>query len=415
MWRRCGGSAKRGRTPPAVGLFLSLAAAPSLAAPPAEPTLSRTTVPARGRQEAILTVPAFGRYAVTVASPQGTALQLVDRIAGPGQAQGTTGKTDGRLDVFLDRGEYQVVAFAPEKGSGDAQLKVRGFSERNAPEPPLLVELKPVETALDDYEQRSWWLEVKERRRVILEAAGRGAARHAACRRGREPPVRRVRQRGDHRQERARAGRRAGRGLEQRGARGDGDRGAGPALRAPALQPRRTLGVRRSLLGAQARGEVLGLVGPLRRPDRLGRCDRDRHSLGLAEREGGARAALSGAGDRPRPAPALGPPREPPRDHERLSARRADGQVRDPRARGRGALPDRAVLHLFPAQLRTAGHARLRLRLGPGRRLLRADGRAGEEGHRRPGRARRARGRSVRARRVGRERPAYGGAVPRVQ
>src|SRR5437867_401438 len=176
MWAWGGGSAKRCRIPPAVGLLLGLAAAPSLAAPPAEPTLSRITVPARGQQEAILTVPAFGRYAVTIASPQGTALQLVDRIAGPGQAQGTTGKTDGRLDVFLDRGEYQVVAFAPEKGSGDAQLKVRGFSERNAPEPPLLVELKPVETALDDYEQRSWWLEVKERRRVILEAAGRNLA-----------------------------------------------------------------------------------------------------------------------------------------------------------------------------------------------------------------------------------------------
>src|SRR5204862_537845 len=56
------------------------------------------------------------------------------------------------------------------------QLKGRGFTERNAPEPPLLVELKPVETALDDYEQRSWWLEVKERRRVILEAAGRNLA-----------------------------------------------------------------------------------------------------------------------------------------------------------------------------------------------------------------------------------------------
>src|SRR6059058_4727108 len=157
MWRRCGGSANRCRIPPAVGILLWLAAAPALAAPPAEPTLSRTTVPARGRQEAILTVPAFGRYAVTVASPQGTALQLVDRIAGPGQAQGTTGKNDGRLDVFLDRGEYQVVAFAPEKGSGDAQLKVRGFSERNAPEPPLLVELKPVETALDDYELNAPW------------------------------------------------------------------------------------------------------------------------------------------------------------------------------------------------------------------------------------------------------------------
>src|SRR5438552_16897111 len=176
MWRRCGGSAKRGRTPLAVGLLLGLAAAPALAAPPAEPHRSRTTGPRRGRQEAILTVPAFGRYAVTVANPQGTALQLVDRIAGPGQAQGTTGKSDGRLDVFLDRGEYQVVAYAPEKGSGDAQLKVRGFTEGHAPEPLLLVELKPVATALDDYEQRSWWLEVKERRRGSLEAAGRNRA-----------------------------------------------------------------------------------------------------------------------------------------------------------------------------------------------------------------------------------------------
>src|SRR5947199_1213684 len=176
MWAWGGGSAERCRIPPAVGLLLGLAAAPSLAAPPAEPTLSRPTVPARGRQDAILTVPAFGRYAVTVASPQGTALQLVDRIAGPGQAQGTTGKTDGRLDVFLDRGEYQVVAFAPETGSGDGQRKVRRFPDRSAPEPPLLVELKLVETTLDDYEQRSWWLEVRERRRVILEAAGRNLA-----------------------------------------------------------------------------------------------------------------------------------------------------------------------------------------------------------------------------------------------
>src|SRR5437867_3618327 len=111
MWRRCGGSANRCRIPPALGILLWLAAAPSLAAPPAEPTLSRTTVPARGRQEAILTVPAFGRYAVTVASPQGTALQLVDRIAGPGQAQGTPGKTDGRLAAELNPGLYLLTAY----------------------------------------------------------------------------------------------------------------------------------------------------------------------------------------------------------------------------------------------------------------------------------------------------------------
>src|SRR5437016_1243254 len=74
MWAWGGGSAKRCRIPPAVGLLLGLAAAPSLAAPPAEPTLSRT---------------------------------------------------------------------AP---------------------------------ASDDYGRGAWWLEVKERRRVILEAAGRNLA-----------------------------------------------------------------------------------------------------------------------------------------------------------------------------------------------------------------------------------------------
>src|SRR5881396_2340951 len=72
MWWRGGGSAKRCRIPPALGILLWLAAAPSLAAPLAEPTLSRTTVPARGRQEAILAVPAFGRFALKRSSSTGS-------------------------------------------------------------------------------------------------------------------------------------------------------------------------------------------------------------------------------------------------------------------------------------------------------------------------------------------------------
>src|SRR5262245_40888389 len=153
---------------------VALAARAAADAPPA--VLSRASVPARGRQEAVLRVNGFGRYAITVASSQGTALQLVDRIAGPGETRGTVGKADGRLDVFLDRGEYQVVTWAHESGPGDARLAARGLPERDGPAPPLLVELKPVESTLDDLEQRSYWLDVKERRRVTLEAAGRSLA-----------------------------------------------------------------------------------------------------------------------------------------------------------------------------------------------------------------------------------------------
>ncbi|HSD29541.1 MAG TPA: hypothetical protein VLL75_19715, partial [Vicinamibacteria bacterium] len=145
------------------------------ASPPA-PTLDRASVSARGRQTAILTVPAFGRYAVRVTSRQGTAIQLVDRMAGPGEIAGRAGETDGRLDLLLDRGEYQLVTTGDRRASGEAKLDVQPFVERHAPQAPLLVELKPVEEELGDFEQASWWVDVPETRTVWLEAAGRSLA-----------------------------------------------------------------------------------------------------------------------------------------------------------------------------------------------------------------------------------------------
>jgi hypothetical protein len=143
----------------------------------AVPTLSQAALPATGRQETFLSVSTFGRYAVTVNSPQGTALQLIDRLAGPGKVQGEAGASDGRVDAFLDRGEYKIVAYSDPKGAGEAKLAVHAFTTaRDYLHPPLLVELKPVEGSLNDFEQVSYWLDVKERRQVILEAAGRNLA-----------------------------------------------------------------------------------------------------------------------------------------------------------------------------------------------------------------------------------------------
>ncbi len=157
-------------------LSVAAGAQPPAGPPPAQTAvLSRTSVPAVGRQEAILTTTGFGRVAITATSQQGTALQLVDRMAGPGEVNGVAGESNGRLDLFLDRGAYKVVALSHEKGRGDATLAARTFAERNAP-PPLLVELKPVEGDLDDFQQLSYWLEVGERRHVAIEAAGRSLA-----------------------------------------------------------------------------------------------------------------------------------------------------------------------------------------------------------------------------------------------
>ncbi len=159
-----------------VGILLSTAGAtPLRGAPPAAPqpaVLDRASVPAVGKQSALLTINRFGRYSITVKSAQGTSVQLVDRMAGPSATLGEAGARDGRLDALLEQGQYKVVTRSHERGNGDAQLEVQPFAERH-PSPPLLVELKPVEETLADFEQLSYWLSIEARRRVVLEAAGR--------------------------------------------------------------------------------------------------------------------------------------------------------------------------------------------------------------------------------------------------
>lgn len=160
-----------------VPIVLAASVVPAFAAEPdtSAALINPATVSARGNQSALLTLKAFGRYAVTVSSAQGVALQAVDRMAGAGETAGVPGKQDGRLDLFLDRGEYKILTHAAERGSGQATLSAHAFRELHE-RPPLLVEQRLERTTLGDFEQRSYWLEIKEKRTVALEAAGRHLA-----------------------------------------------------------------------------------------------------------------------------------------------------------------------------------------------------------------------------------------------
>lgn len=155
----------------------------------AEARLVPAQVSAWDQQEALLHVERFGRYALTVDSPRGVALQLIDRMAGPGEVVGVAGEQDGRLDLFLDRGTYKVMVFGPKSPNGgsaidgpsqeQATLRVHEFVEANATGsataggPPRLLDLKPISTSLEDFQYRSYWLQVEQAKWVYLEAAGR--------------------------------------------------------------------------------------------------------------------------------------------------------------------------------------------------------------------------------------------------
>jgi hypothetical protein len=146
----------------------------------AQALVERSGFKARGKNETIVHIPLAGRYSIQVKSSQGTAVELVDRMAGQIGAAGTAGEKDGRLDIVLDRGDYKVRLLSHAKGDGDVNLKVLPFREvkpvNDPADHPLLKELALEKVRLADLEQQSFWIELKERRVLNIEIQGRALA-----------------------------------------------------------------------------------------------------------------------------------------------------------------------------------------------------------------------------------------------
>ncbi len=121
----------------------TLAAFPPQSSSPLE--LESVQLPAAGRQATYLTVNGFGRYSLRVRSESGTGLQLVDRMAGPGQVAGRSGEEDCRLDACLERGRYKLLTWGHKEAQGTVRLRAEAFRELHTA-PLQLVELKPVQS-----------------------------------------------------------------------------------------------------------------------------------------------------------------------------------------------------------------------------------------------------------------------------
>ncbi len=142
-----------------------------------EPELEQVTFPATGYNETLLHIKTPGRYSIQTKSQQGTRVELVDQMAGPVASAGQVGELDGRLDIFLDTGQYKVRLYSHLKGQGELVLNALAFRETQmvvqAEDRPLLKELQLESTTLADLQQRSYWLYLKNRQILRLEAMGR--------------------------------------------------------------------------------------------------------------------------------------------------------------------------------------------------------------------------------------------------
>ncbi|MDB9744264.1 hypothetical protein OAA91_01915, partial [Fibrobacterales bacterium] len=110
---------------------------------------------AEAKKEFVFEVKKWGRFSIQVENPAGTSIQLVDKKMGPGNTFGVPGSKDGRIDKFLDVGEYKVITKSSALDSGIVKLKVYDFKELNQSKPQYIKPLKEYSSDLNDLEQIS--------------------------------------------------------------------------------------------------------------------------------------------------------------------------------------------------------------------------------------------------------------------
>ena len=138
------------------------------------PRLEQTEFTAQGANETLLHIIVPGRYSLQAQSDQGTEIEIVDRMAGPFAAAGSVGEQDGRLDLLLDKGTYKIRLRSHEEGVGTLNLSVHPFVEIGSSDKLLSLDAYQIENgSLEDLQQQSFWLHLKKRRVLRLEAIGR--------------------------------------------------------------------------------------------------------------------------------------------------------------------------------------------------------------------------------------------------
>jgi uncharacterized protein len=141
----------------------------------AEAALDRDSLPASAAGDTLLHVRVAGRFSITARSASGTALQLVDMMAGPGDPMGDPGVRDGRIDVLLDVGTYKLRTLPAPGAAGDVQIAVVPFHDA-APPAAIPPPGDLLSAPLADGQQRAFWLAVGPDGMVRIDAIGRALA-----------------------------------------------------------------------------------------------------------------------------------------------------------------------------------------------------------------------------------------------
>jgi len=153
----------------------AIAAAMAVPATPVD-TVITASLPAAGRHETTVTLSRWGRYSLRSAGEQPVALSVSDRRNGLLRRDGEPGQRHGRIDLFLDLGEYKLAVQGPKKSPGNATVTVSPFTTAPGAKSSRLTALRENRMELDDLREASYWFELPSDSVVWLESAGRNLA-----------------------------------------------------------------------------------------------------------------------------------------------------------------------------------------------------------------------------------------------
>ncbi len=138
------------------------------------------------QQETILHIQKTGMYSIQVKSSTGAFISVIDRMAGVLDSSGSVSNYDGRIDIMLSEGEYKIQLLSDIYSQGTIMLDVYSYKELNYSDNsenmdraqklssiPVITDGDFILTELNDLEQQSFWVYIKEDEPLILELLGR--------------------------------------------------------------------------------------------------------------------------------------------------------------------------------------------------------------------------------------------------
>lgn len=136
-------------------------------------SIEKTLITNPGSAKINLTIHQEGYYSIQLKSKTGASLQLIDKMNGPGIADGVPGEADGRLDTFLEKGDYKIKISDPADTGGEVSIQVVNKEDINKDITPILKYSEAFEGELKDGQAMYFWIEVKAGQPVLIYSEGR--------------------------------------------------------------------------------------------------------------------------------------------------------------------------------------------------------------------------------------------------